>query len=256
VIGFWPIVVTYLLVRAFWLTLDQGGRLLDSPVAPGVLKLALWVVPSLILTIAISRLTAAQTWREFGLGRGLRTGLLFGILATIPMAAATVWTGIKGPGLAELVGVAVLDPVGESVLFSGFLFSQLQRWRWRAVSALIVSALLFSVAHADGTELDLLRMLYYGRADLLWSTLQWFVPRLVAGAVGGLLFTWVFYRWGSLWPAIFLHAAINFWWTLSPDGKGFIQSVWDTASVTGIGHGLALAVAVGATLRLTPRPTT
>jgi membrane protease YdiL (CAAX protease family) len=254
VIGVWPIVVTYLLVRAFWLTLERSGRLLDSPIAPGLLKLVLWAVPCLILTMAISRLSPSRTWREFGFGRGLRTGLLFGIATTLPMAAAALWAGIKASGMAELVGVSLLDPIGESVLFSGFLFSQLRRWHWKVVPAFSVSALLFGLAHSDGGELDLIRIVYYGRFDILGSHLRWLIPALLAGAAGGLMFTWLFYRWGTLWPVIAFHAAINFWWTLSGDRTAFVPSIWSPVTATAIAHGIAMALAIWATLRLTRRP--
>lgn len=256
-IGFWPILVTYLLVRAFWLLLDQSGRALDSILAPGLLKIALWVVPCLAITMAVNRLSPRAVLRELGLAQGLRSGVAFGVLATLPLAAAVLFVGVQGPGIAELVAVSVLDPIGESVLFSGFLFSQLRRWRWNVLSALTVSALLFGLAHPDGEELNIVRMIYYGRFDVLWPTMRWFVPALLAGAAGGLLFTWLFHRWGTLWPTIAFHAGINFWWTISADlGLGFGQSIWRPLSATAIAHGVSMAIAVVATLMLKRRSTT
>jgi membrane protease YdiL (CAAX protease family) len=260
VIGFWPIVVTYLLVRAFWLLLDQSGRALDSILAPGLLKIALWVVPCLAIAMAVNRQGPRAALREFGLVQGLRGGVAFGVLATLPLAAAVLFVGVQGPGIAELVAVSVLDPIGESVLFSGFLFSQLRRWRWRVVPALVASGLMFGLAHLGEAEFVLAGYMYRAAAGLdldgLWMNLQWIVPGVVAVAAGGCLFTWLFHRWASLWPTIALHSAINFWWTLSADRAGFIQSIWDTVSVTGVAHGLSMAIAVGATLMLTRRPTT
>jgi membrane protease YdiL (CAAX protease family) len=250
--GILVILVAYLLVRAFWIALDQGGRALDSVLAPGLLKIALWVVPCLLIASAADRIGLRAVLREFGLAQGLRAGLIFGVLATLPLAAAVLIVGAQGPGIAELVSVSILDPIGESVLFSGFVYSQLVRWRWRAGSALTVSALLFGAAHSDGGELAVLATAYRGSLglgfDLFWNELRRFIPSLVAVSAAGLLFTWLLARWGSLWPTIALHAGINFWWTLSADRAPFIQSLWDTVTVTGIGHGLSMALAVLGTL--------
>jgi hypothetical protein len=240
VIGFWPIVVTYLLVRAFWLTLDQATRSLDSILAPGLLKIALWVMPCVAVTMAVNRLSPRAILREFGLDLRPGGGVAFGILAPLPLAAAVAFVGAQGPGIAELISVSILDPIAESVLFSAFLFSQLRRWNWRVGSAATASALLFGVAHLDGFELRVAAMS--------------FIPALIGASAGGLLFTWLFHRWGSLWPAVALHAAINFWWTLSADlGLGFSQSIWRPLSATAIAHGVSMAIAVVATLVLTRR---
>lgn len=257
-IGVWPILVAYLLVRAFWLTLDQTVRSLDSILAPGLLKIALWVVPCLAVTMAVNRLGPRAVLREFGLEQRPGAGVAFGILATLPLAAAVLFVGTQHPGIAELFAVSVLDPIGESVLFSGFLFSQLRRWNWRVTSAVMASALLFGVAHLDGLELRVAATLYRETPgfgfELVWSQLRSFFPALIGGSAGGVLLTWLFHRWDMLWPTIAFHAAINFWWTISADlGLGFGQSIWRPPSATAIAHGVSMVIAIVATLVLTRR---
>ncbi len=183
-----PILVVYLVVRAFWIALDQGGRAFDSILASGYLKIGLWVVPCIALTMALNRLSLGEALREMGLGRGLRAGLLFGALAALPMAVAIVFGGLRAPGPAEVVGTSIVDPVAESVLFSGFLFSQLRRAQWRVATALIVSALMFGLAHLDGAELtvagDVYRALLGLEPDMLWDRLRWYRPRVTRGGGG------------------------------------------------------------------------
>jgi membrane protease YdiL (CAAX protease family) len=260
VIGFWPIVVTYLLVRAFWIWLDQGIRLFQSLIGSASLKVAVWVVPCVAIAMAVNRAGVRRTLREFGFGHGLRKGMTFALLTTAPFAVAVAITGVNVPGVAEFLAVVIVDPIAESILFSGFLFSQLRRWVWRPLPALIASGLLFGLAHLDGQELTLVgyvyRMVMGLDAYSFWIQLGWFALAVAAAGAAGFLFTWLFHRWGTLWPTIAFHAAINFWWTLSADRDMTDRTVTSWVTVTGVAHGLAMAIAVIATLRLTRRPTT
>jgi len=85
--------------------------------------------------------------------------------------------------LADILGVCVATPIVEETLFRGLLFAGLVQWvpAWLAA---LVSALLFSMWHAEPY-------------------------RLVILGVMGLGFAFAYYRTGSLWVPIAMHATIN-----------------------------------------------
>lgn len=120
------------------------------------------------------------------------------------------WQGVGFPVIEEVVyrGLAV----GALILWAG--------WRWWA--ACLLPALLFGLVHAgQGTDLG-----------------------SVAGVVaitglGGLLFGWLFVRWGfNLWPPILLHVGLNSLW--------IVFALGETALGGWLGNGLRLAIVAGA----------
>jgi CAAX protease family protein len=171
--------------------------------AEGVFKMALWVAPVALALRAAGLATYRAVRDELGLGRRAVVGYGFGLLATLPMLAMLPlgWT-LRG-SLSSLIGSVVLGPFAEEVLFRGFLFRQLvRRAGWNVVAALVVSALAFGLAHVANVDLA-------GPNGLRDAALE-----VTATAGGGLLFAWVFLRWGSLWPAIGLHTFMNLSWQL------------------------------------------
>jgi membrane protease YdiL (CAAX protease family) len=91
--------------------------------------------------------------------------------------------------LHELAVAAVIAPVGEEILFRGFLFNA---WRSRAGfwPAALASSLIFGGMH------------FY----------SWFGMATIVAF--GLFACWIYERCGSLWPPILLHALTNFTLTL------------------------------------------
>lgn len=92
----------------------------------------------------------------------------------------------EGPPFARAVVIAVaglLAPVCEEAAFRGYLQRTLQRAAGPA-SAIAITALLFAVRHLDPVRFPALALL-------------------------GVLFGWLAWRGGSLWPAIAAHAANN-----------------------------------------------
>ena len=88
------------------------------------------------------------------------------------------------PALA-ITGVMVIlaGPFAEEVFFRGFVLSGLTR-RWGPVVGLLVSAAIFSLAHASMAII---------------------IPIFVAGALIG----WLYLRTGSLWSCVWVHGAQN-----------------------------------------------
>lgn len=185
------------------------------------------------------------------LGLAARAGLrrlfdLTGLAA--PVAKPLIWAAILfAPAVLVAAAAAPLSreftaldlfgqgagfPVFEEIIYRGLAVGALIRWAgWRWWAACLLPALMFGIVHAgQGSD-----------------------PASVAGIVaitgaGGLLFGWLFVRWGfNLWPAILLHIGMNSLWIVFALGENALGG-W-------LGNGLRLAVVLGAvllTLKMAP----
>jgi uncharacterized protein len=90
--------------------------------------------------------------------------------------------GVPGLLLALLAG-GLVAPFTEEIFFRGFVFGALQT-RYGAFAGIMVSALIFAVAHLQPLAFPALFAL-------------------------GALLAWLYHLTGSLWPSIMLHATIN-----------------------------------------------
>jgi membrane protease YdiL (CAAX protease family) len=147
-------------------------------------------------------------WGELGLRRFDRS---FWWLPLVAAAAAHVGVlvyalvlivlGAEAPrqeGLEELfqsravlplAGVATLlaAPVAEEIFFRGFIFPGLLR-PFGLVGAMAASGFLFGAFHVTGTDT---------------------VALVLPFGLIGMLFAWIYYRTGSLWPSIATHLLFN-----------------------------------------------
>jgi membrane protease YdiL (CAAX protease family) len=171
-------------------------------------------------------------------------GVRLALAATLPMVAiASSSLGFR-VNIESLISVAILGPFAEEVLYRGFLFQQLwKRARWPVWAAALGSALVFALAHHK--DLDEVVALGVLREDLATRFLV-LGPMILATIAGGCLFAWLTWRWRSLWPAIALHAAINFWWDISAGGAD--------PAISATAQGLALTLVVALTWRQTSDP--
>ena len=252
-----PVLVVYVLLRVYWLICESAGSLLDALWEQAAAQVILWGLPCLFITMRWLGVSAVGAWRALGLGRGIGVGLLFGVAMTAPMAVAAILDSEgRAPSVQRLVADCVLGPVAESVLFSAFLLTHLrQRSKWPAAPAVIVCGILFALAHQTDVDMWLLgsltRLMVVGNADALLQFMNIVVPAVLAVGTGGALFTWLFYRWGSLWPAIGLHAVMNFWWAIAEPGilsrSGRFHAA--TAATQVVSFGLAIIVTLYFTRR-------
>jgi membrane protease YdiL (CAAX protease family) len=245
------ILFTYLAARAFWWMSGQSWRLLDDPSAEGIVKSLVWVIPSILILIGARRLSLHEAWRELGLQASPARGYAFGLLATMPMVLAVPLGPAYSIDPTVLVGTVLLGPFAEEVLFRGFLFKQLlTRARWPLGWAIGVSGVVFALAHYRDIDVQLagqaIRLGLGFDAGGLIQVLLSAGGMIVILAPGGALFAWVFYRFGSLWPAIGLHACLNLWWTVShnPDARSAF-----TLDASGVAQAVALGFAFLLTLR-------
>jgi len=218
-------------VGLFWLgspvfVLAIGGSV-RADLAEGVFKILYWVVPVVLLARFAAR-DLGTALARLGLTRAFFTGWLLAFVATLPMLLSmlesvrqAIASMLSFDGYLprfdsySILGTAVLGPFAEEILFRGLLLGHLIALaRWRPAPAVVVSAVLFTVAHMAGDNS---------------------LPMLASVLAGGLVFSWLFVRWQSIWPAVHLHAMINFYWDVSP-------------TTVGIWHAVALALAVAVTL--------
>jgi membrane protease YdiL (CAAX protease family) len=93
-----------------------------------------------------------------------------------------------------LIGAAILAPVGEEMLFRGYIFNALRRiWgekRWGMIGAYGLSAFLFLLAHSGAASEGLIALL---------------LPAFLMG----LLLAWGMQRTGSILPCIIAHGMNN-----------------------------------------------
>ena len=131
------------------------------------LRSLLWVVPPLLFTSLL-----------------LLLGLVIAVGSDIPLPTADA--------LLALAAFVFLTGVFEEFLFRGILFHGLQS-RMSTLGALLLSSLLFGAMHYVN---------WIGGQPFGDTTLQ-----VIHAAGGGLLYGSLMLITGSIWPAVFLHAA-------------------------------------------------
>lgn len=145
---------------------------------------------SLTLLYGSTRLGSRQlfAWGTLALLASLFLTTVYTIIATA-IAPSLVPSPLPSDlDLSELRWLAfaiivVVGPVAEETFFRGFLFAGLVR-RLGTASSIAISSVLFAVAHVDPAL---------------------FGPALLSGSV----FALVYWRTGSVWPAILAHTAQN-----------------------------------------------
>lgn len=235
-----PILFVYAATRAFWWAASEPW-FRDSLLWMDIVKVLLWVPASLLMVRLLRGVSWRETLAELGLTNPAWHGTRLALAATLPMAAMVLTSYRLRINPESLIGAAVLGPFAEEVLYRGFLFQQLwHRARWPVWAAALGSALVFALAHHPNLDETLVMGLLRNE---LGAQLTAIGPSTLVTIAGGCLFAWVTWRWRSLWPAIALHGAINFWWDLAPNSPGSL--------VAGSTQGIALALVVILTWRLT-----
>ncbi len=142
------------------------------------------------------------------------------------MDSARIFRDRSQVELVLLVGAVTLAaPFAEEFFFRGVLQNALHEARVRAVAAMLGVSLLFSALHFDPVG-------FTARTEL------------------GLLFGYLFWRTGSLWPAVFAHLANNLVSTViffvsqnaAPVEKTQTEGVMEIVTAAGIGWAFAGAL--------------
>ena len=248
--------------------IDRSDGAFDALWVRGILKVGLWIVPAACLAWRLAGRRWAEAWRALGLMPLAVRGVALGLACTTPFALPWAAGGYRLAGLDELAGDVLFGPIAEEVLFRGVLFLGLRRLGWGFWSAGTLSALAFGVAHVPTLNVLFRRFpdalasgVINGEPGALGELLTTWAPTLAdAGAVtlqvaaGGLLFAWVCDRWQSLWPAIGLHAAINFWWIMTFGAEGTIDASRWTVTPWAVASALCVSAAILLTFHATRQP--
>lgn len=168
---------------------------------------------------------------SMGLAHGFGAGMLFGVLATLPMLVGYACIGTPDREITtdHLLNRVLVAGVCEELIFRGFVFGQLFRYaHWGFLPAALVTAAVFGSLH-----------LYQGHDTM--SALGSFAVT----AAGSIFFSWVYVEWNyNLWCPIWLHTLMNLPW--------IVFSVSENGAVGGMGANLlrfgTVAIAIGLTL--------
>ncbi len=164
----------------FWLiTRYKPVSELGITIAPGDI---FYIGLGLILQIALAVAFLPLTELLFPDGRPQQE------VADIIANADTTWLKV-----ALVAAAVVLGPITEEVMYRGILLKALERWG--KVLAMVVSSLVFAVAHLAGLDSE----------QLLTSAAVFLPPLFILGMV----LAWLTQRTGRLGPAIFLHSGWN-----------------------------------------------
>jgi membrane protease YdiL (CAAX protease family) len=245
------------LFAVFWIVGQFDVFQLSQEWVEGILKVLVWVVPSVLVTFFMWGRSAGGALEELGLRSNPVTGYAFGLAAAVPTLIAWPAVGARPLFASAIVGSVLLGPLAEEVLFRGLLFRQLyRRGGQRPLRAMTVSALAFGFAHLANVDFASVRFAFQNVRFAASQTMTPVIGQVGLTALGGLLFAWVAYRWDSLWPAIGLHTFMNLSWEVfgvnGPTGaaRGALGLPADAATTTRLA---SVAIAVYLTWRLTRR---
>jgi membrane protease YdiL (CAAX protease family) len=208
----------YAAVRLFWTV--EAANWVDTAAIEGVLKVAIWVVPTFLVAALLdfaSRTRVRPRW-PLGLQDAPARGIIFGLIATAPMAVVAPFRPHGAITPDVLTGTVLLGPFAEEVLFRGFLFTELRTYaRWPLSWAIAVSGMAFGAAHVPNLDVSVAGVLYQlmRQPQMAIATALSLGAAFGVPAMAGAVFAWVFHRSRTLWPAIGLHACLNLWWTVS-----------------------------------------
>lgn len=169
---------------------------------------------------------------RLGLSSGVKEGLLYGFLFTLPMLLGFAFIGepkFSEWSLGLVLTSALLPGFFEELYYRGFVFGELyKRARWGFFLAAALNGLIFGLAH-----------IWQGNS--LGQTIGVFFVTFGGAA----WFAWLYVEWrNNLWLPITLHILMNLYWTLFE-----IESTALGGVGANVCRGLTIAFSVIFTLR-------
>ncbi|MEO9634218.1 MAG: CPBP family intramembrane glutamic endopeptidase [Parasphingorhabdus sp.] len=188
----------------------------------------------LLLISLVQRQSLSELLAITGLRGPWSPAFIWIVLVIAPAGLVCLLAAKFSPDLSvpALAWLGIGGPIAEEIVYRGLAIGVLmQLCGWKFLPACLLPALFFGFAHfSQGSDLE--------------STLGIVA---ITGA-GGLLFGWLFVRWGyNLAPPLLLHVAMNSLFVLFDLGDNAIGS-W-------LLNGLRIAIvaiAIGATLKFAP----
>lgn len=186
-----------------------------------------WTLIVLVGLYAAHRIGPWRAIEELGLRSNIGYAALFCGVTTLPMAIVPLFIGSLNRDIDPLwvLFSACFWPLGEEILFRGYLFRQLyRRAHWGFWSAALASSVIFGTVHLTSAAIQRQPIVEQFGAIVMITVLS------VLGA-------WVFIRWDdNLWIMVGLHGFMNLWWAVFDLGE--------TALGSGLGNVTRLGVVV------------
>ena len=156
----------------------------------------------IVLTLYILyKYNILMTIFELGLREGFIKGLLFGLIAALPMLVSSILLFTLSNNIFSYTTLimVIIGPFMEELLFRGFLFGQLfNKEDWGFIPSALIGAIFFGIGH-----------LYQG------STTASFIGVFLVTFSGGLWYSWLYAEHNNnLWVPVFLHIFMNMSWTI------------------------------------------
>ncbi|MFC1481454.1 lysostaphin resistance A-like protein [Candidatus Neomarinimicrobiota bacterium] len=172
-------------------------RWLERPVRWTIfVGLGLWVV---------HRKPVSWMVRELGLTGNARQGLWLGFLACSPMLVMPMVLGrfTATETVLRIVFMSAIWPLGEEILFRGYVFGQLvKRGGMNLWAAAITTGFVFGILHL-------------GQAAVQNLPLSGEIGTVAIVSIGGIFFAWLFATWDyNLWVPMGMHLFMNLWWSV------------------------------------------
>lgn len=158
------------------------------------------ILACIIAVMIFTRKNLIESIGELGLLASLPKGLIFSVIATLPLP---LFYSISGSISSEIDGLRLLffsflSPLEEEVVFRGFAFWMLYKYgRIGFWGSVLVPSILFGMVHL------------YQASEMLDA-----LGIFAITTVGGIFFSWLLMRWKNLWVPIFVHALMNGWWEI------------------------------------------
>ena len=219
---------------------DILGPLLDREPIRGIpyLRSALVTVGDAIAMLALVSLAALSSPAKIisfaGLGAGAARPLVWAAAVLAPSALLSYFTAPLGTfDVSDVLWLSIGSPFLEEVAYRGLAIGVLMRiCGWRFLPAVLLPAAFFGAAHAAQGE-----------------AMMEIAGVVAITGLGGLLFGWLFVRWGyNLWPPILLHIGMNAIWLVFNLGENAIGGWFGNAQRL-----LVVALSIGLTLAMAPK---
>lgn len=190
----------FLFVRPFIRDLFNGRLNPGNGILSSLILGYSWMsVPPVVLAIVLFGIRQAP--RALGLVGSPMRGLVFGLVATLPVLAYYgVTAGISTPFPLWYVALksAAMPAFFEEILFRACMFGFLFRFaRWGYLPAALFGAAVFGLGHISQGNSALQALAVFGFT-----------------AFGALWFAWLYVEWAyNLWIPIAVHFFMNFYWS-------------------------------------------
>ncbi len=199
-VSIWIIISTFL---CMYRPLKMGREIIGFKASNYPIIISNYLFIAIIIIVSIYflyKLNIKGMIPELGLNKGFAKGLLFGLIATLPMTVSSaILFKFSNNTFFYILFSVFIAPFMEEVLFRGYLFGMLfKKEQWGFIPASFIAAVLFGIGH-----------LYQAH------NLSGAAGTFLVTFVGSAWFCWLYTEFeNNLWIPIWLHVLMNMSWTV------------------------------------------